>query len=457
MRPYCLCVAANAWLAAWAASHAALAGGAEQPEALRRAHEARARIHTSRLELLYTREPDLNTPAHFLSLQTAGDDRKLVDRGDDRGVVVNTRGWPGIEILERAPRISVEVGDEVWTRTESMDDVRVRPRSRGPKAPDVRCLGLDPGSLFDCAFEDRVRLAGRDVTYSEQSDGALRRVDARFDDGSWAAWWIDPGRDWSVVRTQVGMNDDLWTDRRITVEHCDGVWYPTRIESLIVGPDGARSPGPAIDILHAEFNRPEHPGRLHPADVGLEPGMLVQRDGGDPNQPIPIWDGEKVTSPPEFFERMHAGRVRMGPTVMREQARRWITQRRLEGAPATRPIAASPARAQSDRAFSLSEWEAYTMRFIAQHALDAAQAERALLILRDCQDSVSYLVRQRGLVEQGRGRSDPPDAAAGAQLEKIAARLQDAFENRLVPRLHSLLTSAQRERAASATTRPAEP
>lgn len=410
------------------------AGG--KPHALLMAQRAREAIRTSRLEILTREYPVTGGAAAFRTWRSAGSDVLQIDRGDERGVLMRSRAGPEFDV--RALRYQCAMGDEVWLRTEDDDDVFVVSRDQ-PQflLLDLRCLGLDPTTFDNLTFEQNAAKTGLTLSWSQAPDGGLVKVTTSAQDGGFMQWWIDPARDWSVVRTRVGMGAEVWYESVVTLQKADGVWFPSRVQVFLGGSDPSEVVA-EIEVLAAEFNRPEHPQRFTPEDIGVETGMLLHwRDESR------VWDGEKPVTTEEYFERRRRGEIQPGPTVLRSFARHRVQAEKLEqasSAPATAPATTRPAPRE------LSEWEAYVVAFIRRHDLDAGQTERAIAILRDCQDLAGNALRR---IEFESGEATGPGARAAAEARARRAReeVQRIFERRLVPRLEALLTSAQRERA----------
>lgn len=97
------------------------------------------------------------------------------------------------------------------------------------------------------------------------------------------------------------------------------------------------------------------------------------------------------------------------------------------------------------------QWEQYVRDFIHQFKLNEGQSQRALLILKDCQEQGERVIQSRReeitrldrvMAAAGRGKDN---TGAAAQRERMLSPLSDIFEKQLKPRLDRLLTTAQKK------------
>jgi hypothetical protein len=145
----------------------------------------------------------------------------------------------------------------------------------------------------------------------------------------------------------------------------NGVWFPAEI--AFFGAD-ASQPLESVVVTSAEFNRPEHPRVLTPAEIGIEAGMNVEVSSAGGGSTLMRFDGEKAVSMKEFGERHRAGEIRYGPTFQRELAR-------LEMNAIVKDMSSAPTGGPNDNAPTTqprhqSEWEAYTREFIRRQLND---------------------------------------------------------------------------------------
>lgn len=431
------------------------AGAASIPESLTRAIASRSaeRIRTARLEVVYRLPDGDGELIRFFTWKCAGAAKMRIDHGGVDGPVLPYAKDPNL--AQYATQIYLDIDGSIWTRP---DDAIYVSLVGLPNAciEELRHVGLDPlHALFDLAKHGIPRGGDTSARFDEQRDGEWIRVTADYADGARDTWWIAPDRDWNVVRSTIRRDGEVTLENVVTLAQFDGFWFPAKVERFLVRNGERRSDG-SVEIIDAQFNRPEHPRALGFDELGVEPGMSVM---ADPNSGFEsgMWGGDRVLSPGEAVERIQNGTLKRGPTFMRYLAKQRIKgELRAAGAAAARPAPASqPVRPET-------EWERLTMEFISRHKLDAGQAERALIILRDCQ-SLADQVRRRsaraagdggpagdaGLAGDAKpgGASPSGMTAGGAPASQPAgdAKIDQIRDGQLIPRLESLLRSSQRD------------
>lgn len=139
--------------------------------------------------------------------------------------------------------------------------------------------------------------------------------------------------------------------------------------------------------------------------------------------------------------------------------------------PAVQPRAAKTPAAFGGKNYE-TEWEAYTRDFIAKYQLNEEQTQKAMTILKSCQDNAAKVAAgNKSEMEQlekreAELRSSKDAAAKGKELGEITKRKEaltkpigDIFETQLKPRLDRLPTRAQRKAADEAAKKaaPAKP
>jgi hypothetical protein len=281
--------------------------------------------------------------------------------------------------------------------------------------------------------------------------------------------WLDPRRAWSPVRVRYEHDRGMWFESRSALKEMDGVWFPEAVHLFTSTYEDGREAAQIVRVHSATFNRPEHPSRLTPADIGVEVGTSVVVYDEHRNWRPARWDGEQIVSLSEFVER----RLQEGPNLTREVARvqaREAAELRAQATPVLmdgissqallRAVTQKPARCES-------LWEAYTRAFIQRYKLNEEQTQQALSILHDCQErGRAHLAqhkdefaelddRAKKLGEQTGVKRDQERAKILRERERLAKPLNDIFEQQLKPRLDKLPTRAQRKAAEEvATTRP---
>lgn len=420
-------------------------------------------LRTGAIEFLLRETIDGREHVRFGTWRFAGPDVILVDHGDEWGTVVrdSTTGRPSkIDYNTALHRLRRD--GAVWEHHERSPAAVVLPGSiRMTDLRDPRTIGLNFFRTDD-TFELQVAKLGVGpiVWQVDESDG-LTVVTASVSLGS-AKWFLDPARDGNPVRIELHPTDGESSRIDIQYRRWDDVWFPELIEEHALGEAGGRA-GTSMRILHAAFNRAEHPSRLGPQHIGIEPGTNIEFRDREPFE-LRVWDGEKAVTTEEYLARLRSGEALRGPTLERETARLHILNERRGDFEKFREQLERRGLLLEPIPRELSEWERYTLDFLRRHACDEGQKERALAILRDCTDEgSSYLSRNKAEFDAFDERCDALRAELIVDPRRwdplIAERLRllepldRIFSERLKPRLDNLLTTAQRERAAA--TQPA--
>jgi len=289
--------------------------------------------------------------------------------------------------------------------------------------------------------------------------------------------WLDPQRGWEPVRVTFSRDGEIQQEMRASLRNYDGVWYPESVALFIREHKAGREPMETIRIHYALFNQPDQPTRLTPKDIGIEAGANVHF-WDENHKPIEMmtWDGEKPVPVEEFERRLSAGEVRIGPGLLRIQAKHAAEQaaayarqaqtalQQAESAEAGADASVtrdSFSKAPPDRIDSL--FEQYTRWFMARYRLDDEQTQKAWVICRESE------ARARGLVARHRreiveldtrlkeasssraGDADETRARLNARRAELLEPIVRLFEQEFKPRLERLLTRAQRERARTSS------
>lgn len=330
------------WLAALGILPTPAVEPPRKPEALARAEAARSQsvLRTARLEIS-VREPhgDPNQPPtrRFLTWRCAGNAYTVTHQGDQDGEVRPWRGSDGNPVrspLVYDPWHHLFLDGQVWSNAVSELRAEVRPGQARSSYDlfDWRLLGLNPVSLdrsWDETVEESIERGAPPPEYSVRTEQGLHVVTARALESE-VTWWIDPQRDWGVVRTAIAHAGKPISEQRMTLHQFDGHWFPARVEEVSVAA-GESEPWRVWEVLYAEFNRPTHPQQLGPADIGVEPGRPVRVfEAQDVPPQRAYWDGSNLVSFEEFARRLKAGERFEAPTMAREGARNAARLERLE-------------------------------------------------------------------------------------------------------------------------------
>jgi hypothetical protein len=331
---------------------------------------------------------------------------------------------------------------------------------------DPRSLGMNPS--FNVADLDEAIAgfprSGIPRTYHSEVIDGIHRVTAALETGREIIWHINPRRQWNAERVEYRKNGEFLKEMVISLRQRDGIWFPD-VVTLRRGPQ--RDVVQTWRIESATFNRPEHKQELTLSDIGVESGMSIMPQGqaaaerakkqvesGLSQFPHRVWNGAEAVTHEEYRAARSAGQVREGPTIQ-------AVRQRAARAPARQVESPGPQRGASLTSVSklLSEWEQYLHQFIARYKLSEEQSQKALAVLKDCQEQgKQYLNRNKAKIEQLEARlrsvqeSRQPDAgkqraAILAQMARVREPIENIFENQLKPRLDKLPTRAQRKSA----------
>jgi hypothetical protein len=475
------------------------AAAQQRPAALERLEAYRGAWRTGLVEWTQvTYRKDLGMlcgVTHYMTTKFADKDVLTIDRGDENGVVVRDENGGASGDDSRAPtsRLGTELG--TWEKMDG-EIAPLQPTMLwigGRSVDDPRAFGATCEISSTGLHETLWRELRPDATrrYEESREGDLEVVRVLSENAS-TTYWIDPRRGWSPVRVRYEDSQyDAWKEARSTLKEIDGAWTPERVEIFDSRHEGGATPAEVVCIRNAAFNKPEHPKKLTLADIGVDVGTDVtvfelnkpRRDGK--------WDGEQVLDMMEFSRR----RLEEGPLFLREI--KIFKQRRAEKALAdlnemavTDPdpdamrqsIAKRPSQCES-------LWEAYTRKFIEKYKLNEDQTQKALAVLKECQErgrahldvhrdefaKYDELLKKLGQTAAApAGKKEPTAPANGAKeptaasndakepasapgknenpelqamRDKLIKPLDDIFEQRLVPRLDKIPTRAQRKDA----------
>ncbi|MEW6252426.1 MAG: DUF433 domain-containing protein [Planctomycetota bacterium] len=250
-------------------------------------------------------------------------------------------------------------------------------------------------------------------------------------------WWLDPERDWNVVRCEE--RRDGATRAAVTSElrRFGDVWFPGTVEYR----NGAGNLLAAYRVRAVKVDEPGLPKKLTPAFIGVEPGTNITRRNRDGSDALVFLDGDELVSDKEFSRRARAGEIKRGPTFEREADDLHRVYLRFK---ALQP-------------YTPSAWEQYVRAFILQYRLTQEQQNKAWAVHRACTERANkYLAARKDQIarlEQEAARK-PEDAKTAARLSELRRPIEQIFARQLVPGLHKLLTPEQL-RWASPVSQPA--
>ncbi len=441
------------------------------PPALRQLVHARQSMPLARIE--WTMTDHVRRPTHdkrYVNRYAENGDRVFESHGDQEGWV--TWGLGG-RPLSKVPKLALESESGLWRsdgaspvvefwRGDLPDDPRIgNPRPRSEEFWDARSLGMAP-SVAACLQEGTQTLqnldpgtdaAGRPgVRWTETQRGSTVEVRGVFLDGTTIDWELDPARGWNPLRMTVQAPNGNVLETTCELARFGDHWFPQRIECTSDG-----KPLRSVFVHDAVIDQAAVPARLTPADIGVGPGFAVQAQNFEPDDPRDplFWSGDSVIPLSEWREEVLAGRRAPSPAIQAYRERGhpfWTPEQRASHA----------QRHDHTREAGLREkpslWERYTGRFILSNQLTDDQRQRALLVLRECQEQANaYLKAKENDLAAAEKRLDSARRSDDVQerrsaeerLSDLGHPLDEIFESRLKPGLDALLTRAQRARTDS--------
>ncbi|MBI5864210.1 MAG: hypothetical protein HZB38_06860 [Planctomycetes bacterium] len=385
-----------------------------------------------------------------------------VHRGDRSGaVVLKTDG----SVATRTPRNTYEADGDLITRVADPLETAIYRKHNSSVKTDFRSLGF---SASAATFEIERMVWGEPArlsipkTFETSRDGDLEKVVA-IGESDRTTYWIDSARGDSVVRVRKELPNGQWWESKSELRQFDGIWFP---ESIVCRSskfhDGAE-PERVIRVLAAEFDAPDHPIELTPADIGMECGMnVLVSEAGKPTQ-TGRWDGQDVVSDQQYFDRLATGEIRESPRL-REAVLR-LAQGDSSENPAA-PAGAAPtagvgsgdimavAKDVLTKAVGMTLWEDDVSEFIRKYQLDAEQADKATAFLHDAQErAAEYLRRNKAefaALEQLQAQAGDTQSGRAKYNDKLLTLVRpitEIKERKLMPRLNKLPTRAQRAAA----------
>lgn len=397
-------------------------------------HERRS-IRTCNIVYRYERASSSDRSSrvgHYALTLAANGDRKCVDLGDDEGVTLRDEHGNPHAVWGREVRAFVRDSGRIWMREDQRRIVAFPPERLNVTLADPRTIGLASAMSF-AELSDVMSPAkfGQNPRWRLGREGELICVSLVVDDAS-IKRWIDPTRGWNLVRIEYQRGEEHRV-AHIELRKFDDIWFPSVVR-VLSGPklDAVRE---TIQVVSAEFNRPDHPSDFTPADIGIDDGASVE-----------LWDNQN-----SVIER---GVV---------QGDRFVSWTSLEDRVRARTDAQNgaevldPSRVREVLRKPESLWERYVRRHIATYRLGDDQQQRCWTILRDCQEAAqSHLNRKKAELDAvlrdiaRNGSAAPPGRPEGradeltARLDVLIEPINRIFETRLKPRLEALVTKAQR-------------
>lgn len=398
----------------------------------------------------------------------------LIDYGNENGVVA-TDSAGGNAITE--PRKFLWDPERRWMGHSGAAGMPEVAPLAGRGATDMRSLGLLTTGQFPSI--DRISHFERQAEVRQEMDGGLTRITSARP-GQTTTYWLDPERGGAPVRVRADFPNGRWTEGRFELGKYEDVWFPRSATYYDSRFQNGEAPVEELVVLAATFNRPEHPQRLTPNDIGLRMGASVLVRTADGQLEPGTWAGDRLMTTAEFGEASRSGLVKTDPEIMREVRTYALRKRelmrdryaaegkRVDDFGRVVPIEGSDAPdAKARSAMPESAWEKYVREFCERYRFDEDQRQKAQGILDECKqiahrraDPLARKVDELS-ADAEEAASDSPQRQRQIQelRVKIDAIASEVFEQQLVPRLQKLPTRAQRRAVdgAANTAPPAKP
>lgn len=298
------------------------------------------------------------------------------------------------------------------------------------------------------------------VSWEESTEGQHVRVTGSFASGLTIKFWIDPQKDWAVVRTAMISPNHKVQESRAEYERFGGIWYCRQISYFRSNFKDGLEPYERLEVTRAVFNEPQQPASFTPVDIGLVTGTIVEMlDENYRRRAIKVWDGSGLREQSDYAEAVAKGELKTSSVHSAA-----LQRRREENAALLQGRLSNLTAADTNWSRVESEWERYTREFIERFKLTEEQAAQARRILSDCQDRArAFIDRRREDFEAVEKEASKVTFGEGLPLEherEIRSRIailmkpvDEIFESRLKPALEKLPTAAQRAAAGQ----PAKP
>lgn len=440
----------------------------DKPPELKALEDDRAGIRAAAIRWTLTR-PGNELPVQRYANRIAGDDLVFSEFGDDLGV----RGFTINEKGERLPSRSMpdhllSRNDELWMYTEDELIADVYSAKQAPQALDIRSIGLVALPKFDAPWHTYLDDHSKRIPrYKTERNDHETIVEMTYGESprELFRWTLSAEYGYQPVKCEWVVDGRLHRSAKFDYQSVGAdQFFVRRAEYL--NEDGALTA--AIDVTKAEINSPNLPARLTPEDIGVGNGVNLHYKEGHPkrNDGVHIYcDGESLISD-EFTQRQTTVGVKPGAVFARrfpflqEQYERTIQTNRDSNEAAS--MTSTSASSQPSSQPALSEWERYTIDFIADYRLSDEQAQKALSILHECQDQAwahhrrvaDKLERIDRSLAATVAETQPALDAEALKRERatLLEPIQAIFDQQLKPRLDKLPTRAQR--ASRATSKP---
>jgi len=304
---------------------------------------------------------------------------------------------------------------------------------------DARAFGLMPENI-DTPLEnliDSVMLPGKagDASLRDEGNGIVA-VSVKSFRGTDVTWWLDTAKNYNPIRIERrGRDRKLLSETTVDLHfYDDHVWFPSRVQQVKAHNDGSMPS--TVEFIFAEFDRPNHPAMLTPKHLDIPVFTHVRLQDGN-SVGSHCWTGSELIT----LDAMHQ-LVKDGVVTAEHLADYHLRVHSRDPNKSCWPAWYSDPVYGISKPADIDEWEKYVRRFCLIRKCDDRQKASAKAILDDCRKTAGPMLA-RITTEQAKEKD-------AAKRDAMLAPIADIFTRNLVPRLESLLATAQ----SQPTTRP---
>lgn len=449
-------------------------GAAGKPGALRALEESRkSSVISGRIDWSVLPKGDEEGALAFVSRFAKNGDTIFEHRGDRDGWTIFEPGTRRGK--QKYPLLYMTNGDGYWEYKETTPgcglwkhDGEPNPFSREVKeilgvGAHATTASLKSDVGLGAIWQGMRGTMWEIVSWEQTKDGADYVVTASFDSGARMTWHIDPARGWNAERVVLVESNGRTTREAVcTLKEYDDVWLPETTTYLRKG-----EVVEVVQIRSASLNQPDDAACFTGADLGLEAGVNIVLK----NEPVevgkpPVWNGEGISSWDQWVEDVESGKRQPGPMFQKiNRGEGWDSPYSTEEERLRRRASYKELSVQASLKSHEGLWLRYVRDFIKRYDLNDEQSQKAMAILRECQDRADQLLAHEEpeltvlalkLQEAQKNHQREAVRRLMARVKKLREPIDGIFETQLKPRLDKLPTRAQRKAVEKPPSEPSD-
>lgn len=383
----------------------------------------------------------------YHSTQFTAGEQLITDRGDSEGVLIRRDDGSPHPLSGSEPYFWLFDGTRQWERRSN--SIRAEVQLSEPFMVDIRSIGFGTDVPRDVSNRPGFGILPRDDDLSAvvRPDGLIEVSRWGQSRGSRIKWTIDPERNWNPVDVTYEVGKEIRQNCRVELAEFDGGWFVRRCEYFDAEYAGGKEPLYVMEVSAAEFNRPDHPRRFTPADIGVEEGMQVDAYADtqaryEERVTKLGWHQNNLIGRDELREGLRTGLIKPSPTLERN-----VDRALANGIP---------------QSYIENAWRSYTHQFIVGYDLDKDQSQKAMSILRDCEERAAAhfaahkpeydeIAMSLSKIDEDQSistteKSEKLERLRNRRIE-LDGKIREIARTRLYPGLDKLPTRAQRKAA----------